>query len=279
MQIATDAFGNALGNSIVSEATDRAARHLTEEQDRKLKQAHAEWQREEREGFGRQKVLLAANDDAGGDESDTRSITLEAFNKAKETNASGVFAFGIDRYSPRFGTTFLADGTEINPYAQQAAVALGGGFAVLDSSLPAITASGFDGPAGEVVRNPLGFAAGNLKSLRNNKAGFAGALLIQSAVGQAQAELEMSGALLRMDVSDVQNRISGGGDYLSELITARPRSGAEGVGMMTGDVTSLMSGVNGFRKSRSWEDVISSSMRKDPALNKLLGIDDVHRGW
>lgn len=34
-----------------------------------------------------------------------------------------------------------------------------------------------------------------------------------------------------------------------------------------------------FRKSRSWEDVISSSMRKDPALNKLLGIDGVLRGW
>ncbi|MCZ8398160.1 hypothetical protein [Achromobacter ruhlandii] len=34
-----------------------------------------------------------------------------------------------------------------------------------------------------------------------------------------------------------------------------------------------------FRKSRSWEDVISSSMRKDPALNKILGIDGVLRGW
>ncbi|MCZ8384134.1 LysM peptidoglycan-binding domain-containing protein [Achromobacter xylosoxidans] len=408
LQIATDAFGNALGNSIVAEATDRATRHLTEEQNQKLKQAYAEWQGEERGGFGRQQVLLAANDDAGGGESDTRSITLEAFNKAKETNAGGVLSFGIDRYSPRFGTTFLADGTDSNPYAQQAAVALGGGFAVLDSSLPAITASGFDGPAGELVRDPLGFATGNLKSLWNNTAGFAGTLLIQSAVGQAQSELEMSGALLRMDVSDVQSRISAGGDYLSELITARPRSGAEGVGMMTGDVTSLMSGINGlakgafelyrgyklpegiyrdsrgvygympkpgsrydkaefdfsndvfvsrvretrlgylnetrelesvvarlrsegasseyianrvvwqrnsqklesrstmtesevrslevenmvryhdpvgptpqelFRKSRSWEDVISSSMRKDPALNKLLGIDGVHRGW
>jgi len=124
-----------------------------------------------------------------------------------------------------------------------AAAALGGEFSVLSADLPPDIASGYAGPAGAMVRDPVGTYLGLQKSGYNNTFGGLAGLTVKGGAYLEAGDMLMSGAILGIDTRDEAMAIMGIGRAGEKLILAQPNSEGQQVGMALGDTAAAMGGL------------------------------------
>jgi hypothetical protein len=117
-----------------------------------------------------------------------------------------------------------------NPEALMAAVAMSDGMAVLDASLPADIASGYRGPAGEMVSHPVSTAIGLAQGFYNNTAGALAAGAVYGGALSNNSELMMSNAILGIDTSDAIEQNNAAAQTAMQYAQIAPRNTAQAIG-------------------------------------------------
>jgi len=157
--------------------------------------------------------------------------------------------------------------------AMIAAAALGGEFSVLSADLPPDIASGYAGPAGSMVRDPLGSGLGFAKSVYNNTFGGLAGMAVKGGAYLEAGDMMMSGAVLGIDTREDAMALMRAGKEGEQLILAQPRSPGQAVGMALGDTSFAMAATAGAVQG-------GVGLHNDWRLASLVGsADAVETGW
>jgi hypothetical protein len=119
--------------------------------------------------------------------------------------------------------------------SQIAAAALGGEFSVLAAELSPEIASGYAGPAGDLVRDPIGAGYGLLKSGYKNTVGWALSSAIKGGSYLEAGDLMWSHAVLGTDPWEDVTQTMRLGNQAADLVMPKARTPGQEVGMAIGD--------------------------------------------